>query len=92
MKSTRETEIVRCRPIYLIYLISAAWSSRAATLSGPADFFYSVLPVTVKNKATLPVFQIEVFTALQTRFGPSKYTSPKQPFKTLPQIENEDIT
>jgi hypothetical protein len=40
-----------------------------------------------------PVFKIEVFNALQTRFGPSKYTSLKmQLFKTQPQIENEDIT
>jgi hypothetical protein len=39
------------------------------------------------------VFKIEVFNALQTRFGPSKYTSLKmQLFKTQPQIENEDIT
>ena len=38
------------------------------------------------------VFEIEFFDTLQTRFGPSKYTSlSKQPFKTQPQIENEDL-
>ena len=35
------------------------------------------------------MFKIEVSNALQTRFGPSKYTS----FKTTqPKIENEDVT
>ena len=38
------------------------------------------------------MFKIEVFNALQTQFGPSKYTSPKQPFKMQPHIENEDVT
>ena len=34
----------------------------------------------------------EDFVTLQTRFGSSKYPLSKQPFKTQPQIENEDIT
>ena len=38
------------------------------------------------------VFKIEVFDALQTRFGPSQYTSLKYSFKSQPQIENEDVT
>ena len=38
------------------------------------------------------MFKIEVFNALQTWFGLSIYTSFKQPFKTQPQIENEDVT
>jgi hypothetical protein len=41
------------------------------------------------------LFKIKVFNALQTQFGPSKYTSlksSKQPFKTQPQTENEDVT
>jgi len=38
------------------------------------------------------VFKIEVLNALQMRFGPSKYTLSKQPFKTQAQIENEDNT
>jgi hypothetical protein len=33
------------------------------------------------------MFKIKVFNALQTRSGPSKH-----PFKTQPQIENEDVT
>ena len=36
--------------------------------------------------------KIEVFNALQMWFGPSKHTISKQPFKTKPQIEYEDIT
>ena len=39
------------------------------------------------------VFKIEVLNALQTRLAPSKHTSlSKQPFKTQPQTENEDVT
>ena len=37
------------------------------------------------------MFKLKVFNALQTRFGPSKYTS-INPFKTQSQIEYEDIT
>ena len=37
------------------------------------------------------MFKIEVFNALQARFGPSN-TSLKTTFKTQPQIENEDTT
>ena len=39
------------------------------------------------------MFKVEVFNALKTWFGPLKYTSQiKNPFKTQPQIENEDVT
>jgi hypothetical protein len=38
------------------------------------------------------VFKIEVFNALQTQFGPSKYTSIKLALQSTTQIENEDIT
>jgi hypothetical protein len=31
-----------------------------------------------------------MFNALQTRFGPSKYTSLKTTLQTQPQIENKD--
>ena len=37
------------------------------------------------------MLKIEVFNALQTWFGPSKYTSLKSTFKTQPQIENKDV-
>jgi len=36
------------------------------------------------------MFKIEVFNALETRFGPSKYASLKT--TTQPQIENENVT
>jgi hypothetical protein len=36
------------------------------------------------------MLKIEVFNALQTRFGLSKYTSLKTTLQ--PQIENEDVT
>ena len=34
---------------------------------------------------------MEVFNALQTWFGSSKLPLLRQPFKTQPQIENEDV-
>ena len=43
-------------------------------------------------KWPVSMFKIEVFKALQMRFGPSKNTSLKTTFKTQPQFENEDIT
>ena len=39
-----------------------------------------------------PMFKIEVFNALQTRFGLQSIPHSKQPFRTQPHIENEDIT
>ena len=39
------------------------------------------------------MLKIDVFNALQTRFGPSKYnTSLKTTIQMQPQIENEDVT
>ena len=38
------------------------------------------------------MFHIEVFNALQTTFGPSKYTTLKQSLKSQPRIEYEDVT
>ena len=38
------------------------------------------------------MFKIEVFYALQTRFGPSKYTPLKKTLQNTTQIENDDVT
>jgi hypothetical protein len=38
------------------------------------------------------VFWFEVFNALQTQFGPSKYTSLKTTLQNETPIENEDVT
>jgi hypothetical protein len=37
------------------------------------------------------VFKIEVFNALQTRFGPSKNLLSNQPFKAQPQIKKTSL-
>jgi hypothetical protein len=41
---------------------------------------------------THAMFKIEVFNALQTRFGPSKYTTLKTTLQIATQIENEAVT
>jgi hypothetical protein len=67
---------------------ACSWHKLLATTQAESNMYFSQKMNFKARRMLHPVLKIEVFNALQTRFGPSKYTSLKNnPSKRNPKLK-----